>query len=47
MATDGSTDFNRGKCKDMSDGDTVTVTGLTQTSGAVLASTVEINRNDR
>ena len=47
VITDANTDFSRRRCRDMSNGDTVQVSGLIQESGLVLATNVEITRDDR
>jgi hypothetical protein len=45
VATDNHTDYTKGRCRDLSNGDTVTVTGTQQANGIVDADTVEINKN--
>ncbi len=47
VATDRTTDFSGGKCRDLSNGDTVKVSGLVQSSGIVRATDVEITRNEK
>lgn len=48
VVTDGSTDFARGdRCRDLSNRDTIRMSGLTQTTGAVLATDIEITRDER
>ncbi len=47
VVTDRTTDFSRGNtCRNLSNGDTVRLSGLTQPSGPILASDVEITRNE-
>jgi hypothetical protein len=44
VTTDVQTDFARGRCRDLSNGDTVTVTG-TRTDGSIDATKIQINKN--
>ena len=44
VATDAATDYKRGKCRDLSDGDSVKVSGVIQLSGVAIATNVEFNR---
>ncbi len=47
VTTDNSTDFARkSRCRNLSNGDTVTLSGLVQSSGVVLATDLEITRGD-
>jgi hypothetical protein len=46
VLTTGSTSFDR-RCRDLDDGDTVRVSGMTQADGTIDASEVEITRNAR
>lgn len=46
VATTGSTNFDR-RCRDLDNGDTVRVIGVTQPDGTVAASAVEITQNAR
>jgi len=42
VKTGDGTDFNGGKCKDLSTGDSVTVSGLSTSPGLINATAVEI-----
>jgi hypothetical protein len=46
VVVDGDTDFRRGRCSDLSNGDRVKVNGIAQSGGTVLATRIEI-KNDR
>jgi hypothetical protein len=45
VVTNADTDFRHGKCRDLSNGDTVSIDGMTQADGTVDASRVEITKN--
>ena len=45
VTTDRDTRYSRGKCDDLSDGDTVTVDGMRQADGIVTAEGITINKN--
>lgn len=45
VVTDKNTDYSHGGCKDISNGDTVRVDGMTVADGTVLATKVEITKN--
>jgi len=47
IAADRNTDYSHGGCKDLSNGDTVKVNGTTQSDGTVLATKIEITKNDK
>jgi hypothetical protein len=41
------TNYSRGKCGDLSNGDTVTLKGTLQIDGSVTAGDIEFNRNGK
>jgi len=47
IVADRNTDYSHGGCKDISNGDTVKVTGTAQADGTVLATNIEITKNDK
>jgi len=47
IAADKNTDYVRGGCKDVSNGDTVKADGTTQADGSVLATRIEITKNGK
>ena len=47
IVSDKNTDYSHGGCKDISNGDTVKVDGTTQSDGTVLATRIEITKNEK
>jgi hypothetical protein len=47
VTTDRDTRYSRGKCGDVSDGDTLTVDGMLQADGTVTAEAITINKNEK
>jgi len=45
IGADKNTDYRHGGCKDISNGDTIQVDGITQSDGSVLATKIEITKN--
>jgi len=45
IVADKNTDYSRGGCKDISNGDTIQVNAITQPDGSVLATKIEITKN--
>jgi hypothetical protein len=47
VLANGDTAFSGGKCSDLSNGDSVDVTGTRDASGAIAATTVAITKNKK
>jgi hypothetical protein len=48
VTTNRDTDYSHGnKCSDISNGDTLSINGTTQTDGTVLATAIEITKNEK